>query len=330
MSAADSARTAARRSPIDVWLDVDPAAGLPEHEVDDALAMIQAFHSPELCVRGVSVVYGNADLVQALPIGREVAARFGPAGLGVHAGAARREELGAPTPAVEAIAAALRERPLTLLALGPLTNVATVVTRHPELQDRIERMVVVAGRRPGQEFRASDVQPEPFPDFNFENDPEAARVLLESPVPLVLAPWEVSSHVLVTTADLDELGRSGEPGAWLARNCRSWLGLWRERFHVDGFNPFDTLAVSAVTHPALIASVDVALSIEPARRRGAGDGGLESPAPSAAPVAARRLQSDVQLIADVDRPGGRRATYCYKPSPELKPILLERLARRPR
>ena len=149
---------AGRRVPTDVWLDVDPAAGLPEHEVDDALAMIQAFHSPELCVRGVSVVYGNAGLPDALPIGREVTERFGPPGLPVHAGAARREELGTPNAAVDGLASALRERPLTILALGPLTTVATLVVRHPELHQRIERIVVVAGRRPGQEFRASDAQ----------------------------------------------------------------------------------------------------------------------------------------------------------------------------
>ena len=320
--------TALPPAPIDVWLDVDPAAGLPEHEVDDALAMIQAFHSPELCVRGVSIVYGNAPLGQALPIGREVAARFGPPALGVHAGAAHRDQLGAPTAAVDAIAAALRERPLTVLALGPLTNVASLLRRHPELHDRVERVVAVAGRRPGQEFRASAMQAEPFPDFNFENDPDAARVLLESRVPIVLAPWEVSSHVLITSADLDALAPSGESGAWLARNCRSWLALWRERFGVDGFNPFDTLAVSAVTHPASIACCDVALAIEavpPGSVRSRSGQRDASSATSTAPP----LRSDLQLIADAERPGGRRATYCYKPSPELKPILLERLARRP-
>ncbi len=312
--------------PIDVWLDVDPAAGLPEQEVDDALAMIQAFHSPELRVRGVSVVYGNAPLAEALPIARDVAARFGPPGLRVHAGAAAREALGASNAAVEALAGALRERPLTIVALGPLTTIATVVMRHPALHHRVERIVVVAGRRRGQEFRASAVQPEPFPDFNFENDAEAAAAILAAAIPVVLAPWEVASHLWITSADLDALATTGGSGAWLATACRSWLEVWRRRFHVDGFNPFDTLAVSWVTHPQLIEHREAAVAIEPAPARATRAATAAPGAPTSA-ATAPKLQSHLQLIADPDRAGGRRAVYCCKPKPELKEILLDRLAR---
>ena len=50
-----------------VWLDVDTSIGLPRGEVDDGLALIQAFHSPELAIRGISVVFGNASLEEAAP-----------------------------------------------------------------------------------------------------------------------------------------------------------------------------------------------------------------------------------------------------------------------
>ena len=106
-------------------------------------------------------------------------------------------------------------------------------------------------------------------------------------MPLVLAPWEVSSHVLITAADLDLLGARGGSGAWLAAVCQSWLAVWRERFRVDGFNPFDTLAVSWVTHPELIAHADVALAIEPAPAAAA--------RPQPATASEPRLQSHLQL-----------------------------------
>ena len=57
---------AAAHAATDVWLDVDVAAGLPGRDVDDALALIHAFHSPELKVRGVSAVFGNAPLADGL------------------------------------------------------------------------------------------------------------------------------------------------------------------------------------------------------------------------------------------------------------------------
>ena len=64
--------------PIPVWIDTDPAVGEPERDVDDGLALVQAFHSPELDIRGVSVVFGNAPLDRGLPIARRLVGEYGP------------------------------------------------------------------------------------------------------------------------------------------------------------------------------------------------------------------------------------------------------------
>tara|TARA_B100000315_G_scaffold257863_1_gene308146 strand:+ start:6560 stop:7228 length:669 start_codon:yes stop_codon:yes gene_type:complete len=88
-------------APIPVWIDVDPSAaggyGLVIN--DDGLALAQAFHSPELAVRGVSATFGNAAIDETLRIARDVVARFGPAGMVVHRGAAGGDELGRETAA---------------------------------------------------------------------------------------------------------------------------------------------------------------------------------------------------------------------------------------
>ena len=299
-------------SRVAVWMDVDPAAGLEGKDVDDALALIQAFHSPELDVRGVSVVYGNASFEQALPIGREVAERFGPPALRVVGGATSAHGLGQPTAAVAALAEELRARPLTILALGPVTTIASLVQLHPELHGRIERIVMVAARRVGQRFTTGSRPHRPFQDFNFESDPAAMHVLLESDIALEFAPWEVSSHVFLRRADLELLGRSGACGAWIARKSKSWLELWAEQFDVDGFNPFDTLAVGWVTHPALIAHADVAVWIE------------EGPDDRVDPTNAA-VRHKPYLLVDPDRTGGRRACYCTRPDPAFMSLLLERL-----
>ena len=54
------ASAGAAPAPVPVWIDTDPAIGESDRDVDDGLALIQAFHSPELDIRGVSVVFGNA------------------------------------------------------------------------------------------------------------------------------------------------------------------------------------------------------------------------------------------------------------------------------
>jgi inosine-uridine nucleoside N-ribohydrolase len=167
----------------------------------------------------------------------------------VFAGAAGAVELGTESEASRALAAALRSAPLTVLALGPATNVATVLKRHPELASRIDRIVAVAGRRPGQRFTTGTTNTNGHRDFNFELDSAAFHVLLESKVPLVLTPFEISSKVWIETADLDRLATGGAAARALASPARQWLDLWRRLFSVEGFNPFDTLAVGYVLSP---------------------------------------------------------------------------------
>ena len=246
-----------------VWIDTDPAVGVPDRDVDDGFALLQAFHSPELAVRGVSVVFGNAPLAQAWPIGLRIAGGFGPRGLRAYRGAAKAGDLGVENAATRALAAALKREPLVILALGPATNVATVIRNQPALRSRIVRIVAVAGRRPGQRFTTGTTNPRGHRDFNFEQDPEAFRVLLGSGVPLTLAPFEISSKVWLKAAELDAIARDGAKAEWIVAPARRWLALWDRTFAVDGFNPFDTLAVARITSPsqltceALPARIDV-------------------------------------------------------------------------
>ena len=235
---------------VPVWIDTDPAIGEPERDVDDGLALVQAFHSPELDIRGVSVVFGNAPLARGLPIARRLVAEFGPPRLRVFSGAATAGDLSRETEASRALAAALRAGPLTILALGPATNVATVLSKHPELVPRVTRVIAVAGRRPGQRFTTGTTNQAGHRDFNFELDPRAFQILLDAKVELVLAPFEISSTIWLRGDDLDRLasGRSSAARG-LAAPAREWLSLWTRLFGVDGFNPFDTLAVGYAISP---------------------------------------------------------------------------------
>ena len=218
--------------------------------MDDGFALVQAFRSRELEIRGISVVFGNAPLNQGLPIARRLVRDVGPKGLRVFSGAASEKDRGTETPASRALADALRKEPLTILALGPATNVATVIQRHPELIPRIVRIVAVAGRRPGQRFTTGTVNVRGHRDFNFELDPRAFRTILEAKAPLTLAPFELSSRIWIESADLDRLAAGTKASQALAAPARAWLELWRRLFHVDGFNPFDALAVGYVVAPA--------------------------------------------------------------------------------
>jgi inosine-uridine nucleoside N-ribohydrolase len=295
-------------APVPVWIDTDPSMAPGGNEIDDGYALLQAFHSPELVIRGVSVVFGNAPLDKALPIGREFIRRFGPKDLSIYAGAAgaRRDE----TDASRSLARALRHERLIVLALGPATNIATVLKNHPELGLRIRQVIAVAGRRPAQRFVIGHKKHTPFRDFNFELDPDAFQAILDAKVPLVLAPWEISSGVWLTEKDLSSLRTANDALAWLHPAALDWLAMWRKNFGTDGFNPFDSLAVAYVTSRPLLSceQLPVAIQKQPDDRTAGG--------------------TKPYLFVGRDVKGTGKTEYCFEASPAFKDDLLRRLRRR--
>jgi pyrimidine-specific ribonucleoside hydrolase len=302
---------------VPVWIDTDPAVGVKDRDVDDGFALVQAFNSPEIAVRGVSVVFGNAPLAQAWPIGRRIVQRFGARGLTAYRGAASAAERGTETAASRALAAALRADPLVVFVLGPATNVATVLTNHPDLAPRIVRIVAVAGRRPGQRFTTGTKNDAGHRDFNFEMDPNAFQVLLDSHVPLTLTPFEISSRVWITADDLTAFSRGPEAVRSMVGAARSWLALWERTFGVDGFNPFDTLAIARIVSPDLLTCEAL-----PARIEERPDDVTEPRMQGAS--AARKPY----LLASKELAPALPIEYCSTAAPAFKADLLQRLLRR--
>jgi len=300
-----------------VWIDTDPAIGEPERDVDDGFAFLQAFRSPELDIRGVSVVFGNAPFDQALPIARRLVEQWGPEGLRVVGGASSAADRGKMSEASFALAEALREAPLTILALGPATNVATVLQNHPELASRIVRIVAVAGRRPGQRFTTGTVNVRGHRDFNFELDPESFRVVIASKAPLVLTPFEISSRVWIESRDIERLALGSPAARSLAGPSRSWLALWSRLFGVRGFNPFDTLAVGYVTSSAGFRCEQLPIDIQTLPDDVTEPGMQGTTAP----------EKPYLLVSASFKSTPGRALYCSKAPPNFKRDLLDRLLR---
>ena len=309
----------AASKPLDVWIDTDPSIGLLFHEADDGFALIQAFHSPELRIRGISTTYGNASLATTTRIAQEMVIRFGQRAKlilpHVHPGAASARDLGKPTAATVALRNALRRRPLTYLALAPLTNLATFLTLHPELVSRLERVIFVGGRTPGVRFRAGDWNPYEFTDGNFHKDHAAAVVLLASAVPLTLVPVECALQMFLLPAELRRLGREGsDSGRYLAKKARLWMILWRTLFGIPGGVVFDCFAILAATHPHLLESETRHAAIT-----------------SAVPGKLIANLRHVHLAACTERndPSTRETLFLFRPLEEARAVLVTRLLARP-
>jgi inosine-uridine nucleoside N-ribohydrolase len=197
--------------PIPVILDCDPGT-------DDAIAILLALASPELSVLAITVAGGNVGLARTLPNALALAGLAGSV-VPVHAGADRpllgafvsetgvhgENGLGgivlppggpaAPGLAADVIRRTLRQaaEPVTLIGIGPATNLALALTTEPALTDRVSRIVLMSGA-----WAEGNVTP--AAEFNAWSDPEALAILLECGRPVVFATLELTAQALATPA----------------------------------------------------------------------------------------------------------------------------------
>ncbi|MEM9667604.1 MAG: nucleoside hydrolase [Pseudomonadota bacterium] len=237
--------------PRRVWIDTDPAITSGNGEVDDGYALLQALRSPELDVVGVSAVFGNTDIANTYPMAQEIVSRAGHEDVPVYRGHGTSGTRTANS-ATDALLDALAEDHLTIIALGPLTNIAAALSQPGAALGNVAEIIFVGGRRVRLEFRATPDQVEPFRDLNFELDAKAAAELLALGVPMTLAGWEVSSRMWLTAAHLGTLRTEGDSAvSWLSDMSQGWLRTWTDSFQAPGFTPFDTLAVGWIMQPDL-------------------------------------------------------------------------------
>jgi pyrimidine-specific ribonucleoside hydrolase len=273
-------------SPTPLIIDTDPG-------VDDTVAIMLALASPEVEVRAVTTVFGNVPLLRTtenaarvlalcdrsdVPLGRgadrplvhpqrhRAEAWHGGDGLGGRAGMLPAPAVEPdPRGAVELMAAVLRasSEPVTITPIGPVTNVALLLAVHPELSERIGRIIVMGGALGAG--NTSGVS-----EFNVHSDPEAAqRVLTQTDVPVTLVPLDLTRRCLAGPAWLAELASGGPRGAELAEVIAFYRATYLRQFGIDAVALHDAIAVlEAVTPGTLVTSptpMQVACDLGPAR-----------------------------------------------------------------
>ena len=270
-------------SPRRVHIDTDPG-------LDDLLALAFAFGSPELAVEGLTTVAGNA----ALPVVTKNARRFCalaersdvPLGVGANAPLAltpidathfhgkdgRRgialppvDEASSP-PARDVLRRSLLEREVeAVIALGPLTNVATLAVENPALFAKAEVIWMGGTLGPGNVT--------PKAEFNAYADPRAVKLVLASGVRLRVVPLDATSRVAVSEADLARAGIAGGTlGDFLRAAVRALCGAEREHSGEPTAVLHDPCAIAAAFAPELFAFAPRALEI--AEREGGERGRL--------------------------------------------------------
>lgn len=275
--------------PRHVIIDTDPG-------VDDALALILALQSPELCVDAITTVSGNVDVDLATQNALTVLGLFPPErrplvakgadrpltrslymaahvhgddGLGGTSGLRTAEGQLCYPPASASLAAydavtcllnCIRRSPgeLTLIALGPLTNVAHALRRDGSLVRQLEGVVVMGGAVtvPGNVT--------PVAEFNIYVDPEAAQVVFSSGLPITLIGLDVTERVRLTAEMIDQhVCPTGSPLSRFVVECTAQTIQFSARVERPaGMAMHDPLAVGALIDPSIVRTVPLSVQVE--------------------------------------------------------------------
>jgi pyrimidine-specific ribonucleoside hydrolase len=267
---------ASHRGPFRVIIDTDPG-------VDDALALLLALRSPELKIEALTPVAGNVPLDLTLPNALrmlEIAGRTDiPVAAGARAPLLRRlvtatyahgeNGLGGavfpePTtkpvamPAAEMICEIVRKYPgeVTLIGIGPLTNIATALNADPALAGMVRALVMMGGSLSGGNVT-------PAAEFNLYVDPEAARIVFQSGIPITMVGLDVTRKTSLTEEHVQTLEAAQNPVSQAAAKIgRNSVNQHRERGYVAGPNMHDSLAVAGFLDPAILTLRDYYVDVE--------------------------------------------------------------------
>ena len=247
-------------------IDTDPG-------LDDALALLLALGSPEVDLVGVTTVAGNTSLANTTANALRILELAGRGDIPVAAGAARgliREaprtaehvhgidglgDLPLPPPkarpvdahAVDFIAEFLRTsaEPVTIVAIGPLTNIALLLAMYPSVAARIGRLVMMGGAARGGNST-------PTSEFNVRSDPEAAYRVFAAGLPLTMVGLDVTDRAVVTAKDVDALGSGGPIARFVVDTVEYYTRFHQHRYGSEVTYQHDALAMAEAIAPGIV------------------------------------------------------------------------------
>jgi inosine-uridine nucleoside N-ribohydrolase len=256
---------------------------------DDSLALMLALKSPELEILGITTVAGNdsmeratADVLRVLEIADRTdipvyrganmplmheKTEFATMGHGrwwsdddpppPPGGFAKKQA--EPGSAMDFIIRTVNAQPgeVTIVAIGPLTNVAMALRQEPGLAKRIKRLVVMGGAFASLPDGAGNMTPNA--EFNIWVDPEAARIALRAGIPTVLTPLNVTRKTRFSKQYYDAIVSARTP---LTELVRERMGARFERNPDAGGQMYDQLAVAALIDPSLVTATDLYVDVD--------------------------------------------------------------------
>ena len=249
-----------------ILIDTDPG-------IDDSLAILLALASPELSLEGLSVVHGNCSLGQAIRNGLSILelanATHVPLAVGCELPLVQPSLLAPEThgntglgyaklpaprikPTVQHGSDFLIEKILsspgefTLVAIGPLTNVALAIRKEPRIVGALKELIIMGGaiRHEGNTTALAE--------FNIYVDPHAAHIVLHAGIPTTLVPLDVTYQCVLTTQDVERLQKIDSPIPGFIKDATNYYMEYHDDYQgIKGCVINDPLALALTFAPEL-------------------------------------------------------------------------------
>jgi len=265
----------AASAPRKVIIDTDPGT-------DDAIAIMLALHSPELDVRALTVVPGNVTLAQGMDNALRMLSLANRCGIPVAAGAQHplfqklttaelfhgQNGLGnvelppskcqadprwAPDLIIQMVHANPHE--ITLVPVGPLTNIALALEKDPSIVPLVKEVVLMGGSISGGNVSGAA-------EANIHNDPEAAQIVFQAGWPLTMVGLDVGNQTLLTRRHIAALAKNRGPISDFIYQVADFRIAFSEKHASPGAPMYDPLAVGVAIDSTLVQAPAMHVDVE--------------------------------------------------------------------
>jgi inosine-uridine nucleoside N-ribohydrolase len=248
-----------------VIIDTDIGLGTTNAEIDDGLALSYAFSkSKDMRIAGITTVFGNVVGNQTYKNVLNLLRAFNLGNIRAEKGALkplRDQQQVEPSAeaAAELVIEAVQTNPgqITLVCIGPLTNIAAALIMEPNLARNIKEVYIMGGaiEVPGNVT--------PTAEFNIYSDPIAAKIVFNSKMPMTLIPLDVTTKTLLMQKHLNELKSvGGSKIGYLVKWVEPWLRFQEQTLKLGGGNLHDPLTVAIAIDGTLAKMKQMNVDVE--------------------------------------------------------------------
>jgi len=233
-----------------VLLDCDNTMGLAEKDVDDGITLLYLLGRADIELKGITSTFGNGAVAEVNQVTTEMLDQLEVTDIPFHRGAKDAGDFDTAAANFLVEQAKANRGELILLATGSLTNLKAACALDPNFFSYLKGIRIMGGITEALQFGDKEIG-----ELNFSCDPEATKLVLEAPVPVMVATGNLCLDAFFDAEDWDWItSQTGSSYQYIAEQIEDWYYYGQELINEVGFHLWDLVPAVYITNPELYAS----------------------------------------------------------------------------